>query len=223
MAKKSTASSVTVQELYLSPDGEVRLDVPLDRDTVWLSQAQLSELFDRDVSVISRHVRNVFAGGELVEKSNLQKMQIAGADRPTTLYSLDVIISVGYRVKPQRGTQFRIWATAKLKDYLLKGYALNQRRLEQKGVEIEQAVKPSWTSTARSSASRRINQKLPLKLRVLSHRNRSIGTGSQPRGRIFWLLQKIDAATASSNINATLPAPGPPDPNASGRLCSHPS
>ena len=127
--------------LYEAPDGQIRLDVRLEQDTVWLTQAQMVELFQRNQSVISRHVRNVFADGELAEEGNMQKMHIAFSDKPIILYSLDTIISVGYRVKSQRGTQFRIWATRTLKDHLLRGYTLNEKRLREKGFgEIEQAV-----------------------------------------------------------------------------------
>jgi hypothetical protein len=100
----------------------------------------LAELFGRERSVITKQIRNVFGEGELGQESNEQNLRVAGSDRRVAFYSLDVIISVGYRVKPQRGTQFRIWATKRLKDYLVKGYALNQRRLEQKGIEMEAAV-----------------------------------------------------------------------------------
>jgi len=127
--------------LYQSPEGEVKLDVRLERETVWLSQAQMVELFGRDQSVISRHVRNIFKEDELPEESNMQKMHIANSDKPVTFYSLDTIISVGYRVKSLRGTQFRIWATKTLRDHLLKGYTLNEQRLLEKGLsEVEQAV-----------------------------------------------------------------------------------
>jgi prophage maintenance system killer protein len=120
--------------LYEAPDGQIRLDVRLTHETVWLTQAQMVELFQRDQSVISRHVRNVFAEGELPIESNMQKMHIAFSDKPTILYSLDTIISVGYRVKSQRGTQFRIWATRTLHDHLLRGYTLNERRLAERGL-----------------------------------------------------------------------------------------
>ena len=123
--------------LYQATDGEPALDVRLDRETVWLSQAQLVELFQRDQSVISRHVRNVFSEGELPEESNMQKMHIAGSDKPVTFYNLDVIISVGYRVKSQRGTQFRIWATNVLRQHLVQGYTVHERRLK----ELNQAVR----------------------------------------------------------------------------------
>ena len=113
--------------LYQADDLPERIEVRVDYETVWLSQEQLSALFQRDQSVVSRHLRNIFKEGELDKISNMQKMHIAYSDKPVTFYSLDVIISVGYRVKSKQGTQFRIWATNVLRDYLLKGYALNQR------------------------------------------------------------------------------------------------
>lgn len=119
--------------IYKSSDGATRLSVQLDGETVWLTQQQISSLFGRDVSTISRHIANVFDEGELEEKSNLQKMQISSSDKPITLYSLDVIISVGYRVKSQEGVRFRQWATAVLREYVVKGFALDDDRLKQGG------------------------------------------------------------------------------------------
>lgn len=127
--------------LFQAADGQVCLDVRLEEDTVWLSQAQMSELFGRERSVISRHVRNVFREGELPEPSNVHFLHIAGADRPVGFYSLDVIISVGYRVKSPRGTQFRIWATQVLRQHLIQGYTLHQRRLKERGLgDLQQAL-----------------------------------------------------------------------------------
>jgi len=126
--------------LYQTKDGRTTLDVQLRDETVWLTQAQMAELFQRDQSVISRHVNNVFKEGELPRQSNMQKMHIALSDKPVASYNLDVIISVGYRVKSLRGTQFRIWATSVLKEYLVRGAALNQRRLAEKGVEEVRGV-----------------------------------------------------------------------------------
>lgn len=123
--------------LYQTADGGPALDVRLERETVWLSQAQLVALFQRDQSVISRHVRNVFMEGELPEEGNMQKMHIAGSDKPVIFYNLDVIISVGYRVKSKRGTQFRIWATNVLRQHLVRGYTVHERRLK----ELNQAVR----------------------------------------------------------------------------------
>jgi hypothetical protein len=101
----------------------------------------MAELFGRERSVITKHLRNVFLEGELVEKSNVQNLHIASSDKPVAYYNLDVIISVGYRVKSKRGPQFRIWATRTLKDHLLRGYTLNEKRLREKGLgELEQAV-----------------------------------------------------------------------------------
>lgn len=127
--------------LYRPRGGAPALQVRLEAETVWLTQAQMVELFGKDQSVLSRHIRNVFREGELAQKSNMQKMHIAPADRPITLYSLDVIISVGYRVNSKRGTQFRIWATRTLKEHLVRGYTVHERRLREKGLgEMEQAV-----------------------------------------------------------------------------------
>lgn len=118
-------------ELYKSKDGEVRLDVQLEENNVWLSQQQMSLLFGRDRTVVSRHIRNVFKDGELNMDSNVQKMHITGNDKPTNIYSLDVVISVGYKVKSQRGTEFRIWATNTLRQHLIQGYTVNEKRLGQ--------------------------------------------------------------------------------------------
>lgn len=112
--------------IMYQPDETIRLEVRLGNDTVWLTQAQISELFQRDRSVISKHINNVFKERELEEKSNVQILHIPFSDKPVRLFSLDVIISVGYRVKSTRGTQFRIWANKVLKEYLLKGYSINQ-------------------------------------------------------------------------------------------------
>ncbi|MFQ3247595.1 MAG: prophage maintenance system killer protein [Arenicella sp.] len=127
--------------LYTSDDGTTYLQVSLEQDTVWLTQAQMIDLFERDQSVISRHINNVFKDQELEKESNMQKMHIANSDKPVALYSLDVIISVGYRVKSQRGVKFRQWATRVLNQYLVDGYTLNQRRLQERGIEFEQALK----------------------------------------------------------------------------------
>ena len=105
-------SSAYPVEIFQTEDGQVSLEVQLSGETVWLSQAQLVLLFGRDQSVVSRHINNIFKEGELVKKSNMQKMHIADSDKPVVFYNLDVIISVGYRVKSQRGVQFRQWATA---------------------------------------------------------------------------------------------------------------
>ena len=128
--------------IYQAPDGNMSIDVTVQNDTVWLSQGQMAELFDKDQSVIARHISNVFKEGELEKESNMQILHnTLSKYKPTQVYSLDVIISVGYRVKSKRGTQFRIWANKILKQYLLQGYAINERIAAQKYDELSQLVK----------------------------------------------------------------------------------
>ncbi len=116
--------------ILYQPDETVRLEVRLEDDTVWLTQAQMAELFNKDQSVIARHIGNIFREGELEEMSNMQILHnTLSKYKPTKVYNLNVIISVGYRVKSKRGTQFRIWATSVLKQFLLRGYAINQQLL----------------------------------------------------------------------------------------------
>jgi hypothetical protein len=130
-------------EIYQSPDGNTEVQVTFDNDTVWLSLTQMAELFGRDKSVVSRHLRNIYKEGELEKAATIAKnatVQIEGQreiKRDIEFYNLDAIISVGYRVNSKQGTQFRIWATNKLKEYLVYGYAINQTRLEQTNQEVQ--------------------------------------------------------------------------------------
>jgi hypothetical protein len=123
--------------LYQSEDGETRIDVRLVDETVWLSLTQIAELFQRDKSVVSRHIANVFAEGELEERGTVADFATVQSEgrrrisRSITHYNLDMIISVGYRVKSHRGVQFRRWATARLKDYIIKGFVMDDERLKQ--------------------------------------------------------------------------------------------
>lgn len=119
--------------IYTTEDGLTKIETAFDGDTVWLSKAQMAELFQRDRSVISKHIKNVFEEGELQKAGNVQNLHIANSDKPVEFYNLDVIISVGYRVKSKRGTQFRIWATSILKEYMRKGFALDDERLKNLG------------------------------------------------------------------------------------------
>ena len=121
---------------FESQDKKLSLPVYLDEETVWLSQAQMIELFGRDQSVISRHINNAFRE-ELDKESNMHFLHIANSDRPVAVYSLDVIISVGYRVKSQRGVEFRRWANSVLKDYILRGYVVNENRMKQLGEAVK--------------------------------------------------------------------------------------
>lgn len=113
--------------LYESEEGKLALQVQLQNDTVWLTQAQMADLFGKERSVISKHISNAFKEGELDENSNVQKMHNWDSIKPTAFYSLDTIISVGYRVKSRQGTKFRIWANRILKDYLIKGFATQEK------------------------------------------------------------------------------------------------
>ena len=124
--------------IYQSESGAV--DVRLDGDTVWLTQEQMTQLFGRERSVITKHIRNVFKEGELEEKSNVQNLHIPRSDKPVRLYNLDVIISVGYRVKSPQGVQFRQWATRLLREHLTRGYTLNQQRLQTNAAELQAAL-----------------------------------------------------------------------------------
>lgn len=111
-------------ELYQNENGQTTVDVTFDKDTIWLNQSQIATLFNKERTVISKHLKTIFSEGELDKISNVQKMHITDF-KPTTFYNLDVIISVGYRVKSLEGTKFRQWATQRLKDYLVEGYAIN--------------------------------------------------------------------------------------------------
>ena len=132
--------------IFTSTDGQAQLEVALDQETVWLSQIQMAELFGKDVRTVNEHVSNVFQEGELEKEPTIRKFRIVRQEgkrqvqREIDHYNLDMIISVGYRVKSQRGVQFRKWATQVLKDHLVEGYTLNQRRLAERGIEFEQAV-----------------------------------------------------------------------------------
>jgi hypothetical protein len=136
--------------IYQTPDGTTNLDVRLENETIWLTQAQMVMLFERDQSVISKHINNIFKEGELDKSVVYAKFAYTtqhGAIKDKTqttdvqYYNLDVVISVGYRVKSQRGTQFRIWANKVLKDYIIKGYAINQRAKVEQLEDLKQTVK----------------------------------------------------------------------------------
>jgi hypothetical protein len=129
--------------IYETESGQTRVDVRLDAETVWLSQKQMADLFDKNVRTVSEHIRNIFKEGELAEESVIRNFRITAADGKSydaAHYNLDVIISVGYRVKSQRGTQFRLWATRTLREHLVQGYTLNQTRLVERGISEAQQV-----------------------------------------------------------------------------------
>ena len=128
-------------EIYQTQDGQTQVDVRFEQESVWLSIDDMVHLFQKSRSTVNEHILNIYKEKELEEETSMRKIGISDfSTKPTYLYNLDVIISVGYRVRSKQGTQFRIWATARLKDYLLKGYALNQKRLQQNAAELEQAL-----------------------------------------------------------------------------------
>lgn len=127
--------------IYQADDGSAMTEVRLSGESVWLRQDQMAQLFGRERSVVSKHLRNVFAEGELDEDSNVQNLHIAGSDKPVKFYNLDVIISIGYRVKSREGIHFRQWATRTLREHLTQGYTLNRQRFEANARELEAALK----------------------------------------------------------------------------------
>lgn len=158
-------------EIYHSQDGSVQLNVKLENETVWLSANQMAMLFDRDAKTIRKHINNVFADGELAKESNTHFLRVANSDKPVPFYNLDVIISVGYRVKSRQGVQFRQWATSVLKQYLIKGYVVNQQikldrynelkdvvRLMSRSIVLQDNVTPDEYSGLLKSNIRQIYQ-----------------------------------------------------------------
>ena len=123
--------------IFETEDKNIKLDVAIGKETVWLTQSQMTELFSVDRTVITRHVNNVFKENEVEKESNVQNLHIPNSDKPVKFYSLDVIISVGYRVKSKRGVEFRRWANRVLKDYIIKGYAVNHNRINELGEVIQ--------------------------------------------------------------------------------------
>ena len=123
--------------LFETEDNEVKLEVPVREETVWLSANQMSALFDRDEKTIRKHINNAFSDGEVDKNNNTQKMRVEGVKQLVPYYTLDVIISVGYRVKSKRGVEFRRWANSVLKQYILQGYAVNDKRIAQLGEVIK--------------------------------------------------------------------------------------
>jgi len=122
-------------------DGELELNISVENETVWLTQAQLSDIFDKDQSVISRHINNIFKDNEVDEKSNMQKMHIANSDKPVSFYSLDIVLAVGYRTNSPKAIKFRQWASNVLKEYIQNGYAINSERItHQRFKELESDV-----------------------------------------------------------------------------------
>jgi len=130
-----------MSEIVIYEDGDIELSISFDNEEFWLSQSDLVRLFEKDQSVISRHINKIFKDKEVDRKSNMQKMHIANSDKPVNLYSLDMVLAVGYRTNSAKAITFRQWATSILKEHLIQGYSLNQKRLAQKGMkEFQEAI-----------------------------------------------------------------------------------
>ena len=146
--------------LFETKDKEIKLSVSVDNDTVWLSANQMALLFDRDEKTIRKHINNVFNENELDRTNNTQKMRVVGVKQKVPFYTLDVIISVGYRVKSQRGTEFRQWANGVLKQYIIQGYAINEKRLQalEKTVEIQTKMLADALDVEEADILKAVNQ-----------------------------------------------------------------
>jgi len=126
MSKDNNRQENTDFILYTAPDGDVKIDVLFEDESVWLTQKKMANLFNVDRTVISKHLSNIFDSEELEKESNVQKMHVDNSKKPVSFYNLDVIISVGYRVNSRQATQFRVWATKRLRNYLIKGFAIDE-------------------------------------------------------------------------------------------------
>lgn len=123
--------------IYQGKNGEIQIQMDQKSDTVWARQEQIAELFEVDRTVATKHINNIIKSGEVDEKSNVQKMHIPNSDKPVKMYSLDIILAVGYRTNSGKAIQFRQWATTRLKEYLVQGYSMNQSRLDELGKTIQ--------------------------------------------------------------------------------------
>lgn len=176
--------------IFETKDSEISLRVPVENDTVWLTQAQMTELFNVDRTVITRHINNVFKEGELQRESNVQKMHIANSDKPVQFYNLEVIISVGYRVKSKRGVEFRQWASKVLKQYIIQGYAINEKRLEalQRTVDIQTKMLACTLDTSEEDVLKAVNLYTDalMLLDLYDHQSLEKPAGNKPIYRITY-------------------------------------
>ncbi len=176
--------------IFETKDNEIKLTVPVENETVWLTQAQMTELFQVDRTVITRHVNNVFKENELIRESNVQKMHIPNSDRPVQFYSLEVIISVGYRVKSNRGVEFRQWANSVLKQYIMQGVAINEKRLAalQRTVDIQTKMLASTLEVDEAELLKAVNlyTNALMLLDQYDHQSLKKPTGNKPIYRITY-------------------------------------
>ena len=199
--------------LYETSDGTMVLNVNVSENSVWLSQAQMVELFGKTKQNISLHINNIFKEGELASDSVVKESLTTAADGKqyrTKEYNLDVIISVGYRVKSQRGTQFRIWATERLREYLVQGYAINQQRFDSNAAELKQAIKLIQTAAKSSELSSKAGRGL---VDIVSRYTQSFlwlqrydeGLLEEPKGEVGGVLpSEAEARQSLAELKASL-------------------
>ncbi len=186
--KKNTEPSKGEIIIYKAKDNKIKLEVKLEQETAWLTQVQIAKLFQADRSVITKHLNNIFNSKELDEKSNVQKMHIAFSDKPIKLYNLDVIISVGYRINSNRATQFRIWATSVLREHILRGYTINQKRLLEQAGKLKELQRTVAFIEKKSHATLLQDQTQEL-LKVISEYAKSLTILEQYDGKRLVLLK----------------------------------
>lgn len=200
--------------IYQHADHSVEVRLDTNQETVWLRQEQMSELFGRERSVVTKHLRNIFREGELDEKSNVQNLHVAGSDKPVKFYNLDVVISVGYRVKSHEATHFRRWATRVLREYLTQGWTLSRQRFEENARELEAAmalVRKTATSPALDTVSGRglvdIVTRYAQTFLLLQRYDEGLLT--EPRAQAGGLLPTVkEARTALASLKVELIARG---------------
>jgi len=138
MNKKEVVNKIII---YKSKDGKISLDINFDKETVWMTQEQVSVLFGVNRTVITKHINNIIKNEEIDEKSNVQKMHIPNSDKPVKFYNLDIILAIGYKVNTKKGVEFRKWSSSILKEHIIKGYSINQKRLNEIGLkEFEESI-----------------------------------------------------------------------------------
>ncbi len=159
MVKEKEKSNKGEIIIYKNKDNKISLKVKIEKETIWMTQTQIADLFEVERSVVTKHLKNIFQSGELIQKSNVQKMHTPLSDKPVNFYNLDTIISVGYRVNSRKATIFRIWATKKLKDFIVKGYVLNQKRLKEGSVKNIKDLEQVITLTKRLIEEKQLDKK----------------------------------------------------------------
>jgi len=211
-----TMKNETQIVIYQSKDGQFKLDVQLKEDTVWLTQKQMALLFDKGVPAINEHIKNIYKEGELSEDPTIRKFRIVRLEgsrrvsRNIDHYNLDVIISVGYRVKSKRGTQFRIWASQIIKDYLVKGYALNEKRLMEARDRLEEVsgnlrllgriVKQKALSASENQAFLNLISDYAFALELLDKYDHQKVDNPQSIAKDIYRITLKDALTALENL-----------------------